>query len=50
LNAAHCQGKLGKVPLEETLVMRDADEPNEAPAKLLIVGMEILVRNLIDTL
>lgn len=43
LNVAHYQGKFGGVPLEETLALLDADEPNEDQAKLLSVGMETLV-------
>lgn len=43
LNVAHYQGKFGVVPLEETLALLDADEPNEDQAKLLTVGMETLV-------
>lgn len=43
LNVAHYQVKFGEVPLEETLAMLDAEEPNEDQAKLLTVGMETLV-------
>lgn len=32
-----------QLPLEETLAMLDADEPNQEQAKMLAVGMENLV-------
>lgn len=43
LNLAHYQGKYGELPLEETLTMLDADEPNDDQAQLLVRGMENLV-------
>ncbi len=43
LNVAHYQMKYGNLPLEETLAMIDADEPNDDQAKLLAHGMENLV-------
>lgn len=43
LNLAHYQGKFGEVPLEETLAMLDATEPNESQTKLLTIGMENFV-------
>ncbi len=43
LNVAHYQMKYGDLPLEETLAMIDADEPNDDQAKLLAHGMENLV-------
>ncbi len=43
LNLAHYQGKFGEVPLEETLAILDATEPNEEQAKLLTDGMVNLV-------
>ncbi len=43
LNVAHYQMKYGDLPLEETLAMIDADEPNDDQAKLLANGMENLV-------
>jgi hypothetical protein len=43
LNLAHYQGKYGELPLDETLAMANAVEPNEEQAALLRDGMEILV-------
>lgn len=43
LNLAHYQGKYGLVPLEETLAIIDATEPNDEQAVLLRDGMEVLV-------
>ncbi len=43
LNLAHYQGKFGEVPLEETLAILDAPEPNEEQAALLRDGLEVLV-------
>lgn len=43
LNLAHYQSKYGELPLEETLAMVDADEPNDAQAAMLANGMENLV-------
>jgi hypothetical protein len=43
LNVAHYQMKYGDLPLEETLAMIDADEPNDDQAELLAHGMENLV-------
>jgi len=43
LNLAHYQGKFGKMPLEDTLAVLGATEPNDDQAKLLMEGMEILV-------
>lgn len=43
LNLAHYQGKFGQVPLEDTLAILGATEPNEMQAVLLSDGMEILV-------
>ena len=43
LNLAHYQGKFGLVPLEETLAIIDATEPNDKQAVLLRNGMEVLV-------
>ena len=43
LNLAHYKMKYGNLPLEETLAMIDADEPNDDQAKLLAHGMENLV-------
>ena len=43
LNLAHYQGKYGELPLDETLAMLDATEPNNAQIGLLIRGMENLV-------
>ena len=42
-HVAHYQMKYGDLPLEETLAMIDADEPNDDQAKLLAHGMENLV-------
>jgi hypothetical protein len=43
LNVAHYQGKFGEIPLEETLAILDASEPNEEQAAILRGGMEIIV-------
>lgn len=43
LNVAHYQIKYGEIPLDETLAMVSAAEPNEEQLKLLIRGMENLV-------
>jgi hypothetical protein len=43
LNLAHYQSKYGDLPLDETLAMVDADEPNDDQAVLLAHGMENLV-------
>ena len=43
LNLAHYQGKFGEVPLEETLAILDATEPNDEQVALLCNGMEALV-------
>lgn len=43
LNLAHYQGLYGEVPLDKTLALLDASEPNDDQAILLAGGMEILV-------
>lgn len=43
LNLAHYQGKYGEMPLEDTLAILDATEPNDEQEVLLRDGMEILV-------
>ena len=43
LNLAHYQGKFGEMPLESTLTVLDAAEPNDEQAVMLRTGMEILV-------
>lgn len=43
LNLAHYQGRFGEIPLEDTLAILDATEPNEEQIVLLRDGMEILV-------
>lgn len=43
LNLAHLQSKFGDIPLDETLAILDADEPNEEQAALLANGMQNLV-------
>jgi hypothetical protein len=43
LNLAHYQGKFGEIPLEHTLALLGATEPNDDQAVLLKDGMEILV-------
>ena len=42
LNLAHYQGKVGEISLDETLAVLNADEPNEAQARLLADGMQNL--------
>lgn len=43
LNLAHYQGKIGELPLDATLAVLDATEPNDEQAVMLRDGMEILV-------
>lgn len=43
LNLAHYQGLYGEIPLDETLAILDATEPNDKQLKLLATGMETLV-------
>ena len=43
LNLAHYQGKFGEMPLEATLAILDATEPNDEQEVRLRDGMEILV-------
>lgn len=43
LNLAHYQGKYGDIPLDDTLAMLDAEEPNDDQALLLTTGMQNLV-------
>jgi hypothetical protein len=43
LNLAHYQSKYGDLPLDETLAMVDADEPNDEQTVMLANGMENLV-------
>ena len=43
LNLAHYQGKFGEVPMDETLAIINATEPNDEQAVLLRDGMEVLV-------
>jgi hypothetical protein len=43
LNLAHYKMKYGDLPLDETLAMIDADEPNEEQVVMLVSGMENLM-------
>ena len=43
LNVAHYQAKFGEIPLEDTLAILYATEPNEEQATILRDGMEIIV-------
>ncbi len=43
LNLAHYRMRYGELPLEETLAMIDAVEPNDEQAVMLANGMENLV-------
>jgi hypothetical protein len=43
LNLAHYELRYGSLPLDETLAMTYADEPNEAQVEMLNKGMENLV-------
>jgi len=43
LNLAHFQRLYGEVPLEATLAVLDASEPNDEQAVLLRDGMEVFV-------
>jgi hypothetical protein len=40
---AHYQAKFGELPLEDTLAILDATEPNDEQAAILRDGMEIIV-------
>ncbi|WP_296891795.1 hypothetical protein [Thiobacillus sp.] len=43
LNLAHYQGLYGEVPLDDTLAILDAPEPNDEQLELMATGMETLV-------
>lgn len=43
LNLAHYQGLYGEIPLDATLAILGASEPNDDQAQLLARGMENLV-------
>jgi hypothetical protein len=43
LNLAHYQELYGEVPLEDTLTVLSASEPNDGQSRLLALGMENLV-------
>ncbi len=43
LNLAHYKMRYGELPLDETLAMADAVEPNDEQAVMLANGMENLV-------
>ncbi len=43
LNLAHYKMRYGELPLDETLAMADAVEPNDEQAVMLANGMESLV-------
>lgn len=43
LNLAHYHGLYGEIPLDETLAILDATEPNDKQLELLATGMETLV-------
>ena len=43
LNVAHYQARFGEIPLDDTLAILDATEPNEEQAAILRDGMEIIV-------
>ena len=43
INIAHYQSKYGQLPLDETLAMAYADEPNQAQLDLMTRGLETLV-------
>lgn len=43
LNLAHYQAKYGEMPLDESLAMINAAEPNEKQAVLLRDGMKVFV-------
>lgn len=43
INLAHYESVYGYLPLDETLALAYADEPNEAQLKLLTRGMETMV-------
>ena len=43
INVAHYESVYGELPLDETLAMAYADEPNDAQVKLLTRGLETMV-------
>lgn len=43
MNIAHYQSKYGELPLDETLSMVEASEPNKEQLALLTNSMEILI-------
>jgi hypothetical protein len=43
LNLAHYQGKFGEMPLDDTLAVLGATEPNDEQVIMLRDGMKILV-------
>ena len=43
INVAHYESVYGELPLDETLAMAYAEEPNDAQLKLLTRGMETMV-------
>lgn len=43
INIAHYESKFGQLPLDETLAMTYAEEPNQAQLDLMAKGMETLV-------
>jgi len=43
LNVAHYQSKYGELPMDETLAMLDAEEPNDSQLSLLVDGTYLLV-------
>lgn len=43
MNLAHYKSRYGELPLDETLAIADADEPNEAQLQLSVDGMEVMI-------
>ena len=43
LNVAHYESKYGQLPLDETLAMLEAEEPNQEQLELMTKGMETMV-------
>jgi hypothetical protein len=43
MNVAHYESKYGALPLDGTIVMLDADKPNQEQIDLMVKGMETRV-------
>ena len=43
MNVAHYEAKYGALPLDETLAMLDAEEPNQEQIDLMAKGMQTMI-------